>query len=238
MNLQQAFQPTRREWTFVFLAGLMITNAVTAELISSKLIDIPLQFNLGDWHFGPFTTIVGVLPWPIVFILTDLLNEFYGEKAVKRLSWITAILIGYCFLLVYTSLQIPASTLVSGPGLASDKEYNLIFGQAPWIILGSICAFIASQLLDTTVFHWIKNKTGNRYIALRSTGSTVISQLIDSMVVLYIGFVIPGKLTMAEFFRIVPVNYSLKLLIAIALTPVIYLGHWLMRKWLSQSSIS
>ncbi len=232
MNLQQSFQPTRREWTFVFLAGLMITNAVTAELISSKLIDVPLQFNLGDWHFGPFTTIVGVLPWPIVFILTDLLNEFYGEKAVKRLSWITAILIGYCFLLVYASLQIPSSTLVSGPGLAGDREYNLIFGQAPWIILGSICAFIASQLLDTTVFHWIKNKTGNRYIALRSTGSTVISQLIDSIVVLYIGFVIPGKLTVSEFLQIVPVNYSLKLFIALALTPVIYFGHWSMRKWL------
>jgi uncharacterized integral membrane protein (TIGR00697 family) len=236
MLSQTSFQPTRREWTFVFLAGLMITNAVTAELISSKLIDVPLQFNLGDWHFGPFTTIVGVLPWPIVFILTDLLNEFYGEKAVKRLSWITAILIGYCFLLVYASLQIPSSTLVSAPGLAGDKEYNLIFGQAPWIILGSICAFIVSQLLDTTVFHWIKNKTGNRYIALRSTGSTVISQLIDSIVVLYIGFVIPGKLTMAEFFKIVPVNYSLKLLIAIALTPVIYLGHWLMRRWLSTAA--
>ena len=233
MNGNTLFQPTRREWTFVFLAGLMITNAVTAELISSKLIDIPVLFSIGDWSMGPFTTIVGVLPWPIVFILTDLLNEFYGAKAVKRLSWITAVLIGYCFLLVYASLQIPASSLVSGPGLASDAEYNLIFGQAPWIILGSICAFIASQLLDSTIFHWIKNKTGNRYVALRSTGSTVVSQLIDSVIVLYIGFVIPGKLSMAEFFDIVPVNYSLKLIIAIALTPIIYLGHWMMRKWLS-----
>ena len=235
MNGNNVFQPTRREWTFVFLAGLMITNAVTAELISSKLIDIPVLFSIGDWSMGPFTTIVGVLPWPIVFILTDLLNEFYGAKAVKRLSWITAVLIGYCFLLVFASLQIPASTLVSGPGLATDAEYNLIFGQAPWIILGSICAFIASQLLDSTIFHWIKNKTGNRFIALRSTGSTVVSQLIDSIVVLYIGFVIPGKLTMSEFLQIVPVNYSLKLIIALALTPVIYLGHWGMRKWLGVS---
>jgi uncharacterized integral membrane protein (TIGR00697 family) len=235
MNVNSVFQPTRREWTFVFLAGLMITNAVTAELISSKLIDIPVLFSIGDWSMGPFTTIVGVLPWPIVFILTDLLNEFYGAKAVKRLSWITAVLIGYCFLLVYASLQIPASTLVSGPGLATDAEYTLIFGQAPWIILGSICAFIASQLLDSTIFHWIKNKTGNRFIALRSTGSTVASQLIDSIVVLYIGFVIPGKLTMSEFLQIVPVNYSLKLIIALALTPVIYLGHWGMRKWLGLS---
>jgi uncharacterized integral membrane protein (TIGR00697 family) len=235
MNGNNVFQPTRREWTFVFLAGLMITNAVTAELISSKLIDIPVLFSIGDWSMGPFTTIVGVLPWPIVFILTDLLNEFYGAKAVKRLSWITAVLIGYCFLLVFASLQIPASTLVSGSGLATDAEYHLIFGQAPWIILGSICAFIASQLLDSTIFHWIKNKTGNRFIALRSTGSTVVSQLIDSIVVLYIGFVIPGKLTMSEFLRIVPVNYSLKLIIALALTPVIYLGHWGMRKWLGLS---
>jgi len=234
--MSNAFQPTRREWTFVFLAGLMITNAVTAELISSKLIDIPVLFSTEGWSIGPFTTIIGVLPWPIVFILTDLLNEFYGAKAIKRLSWITAILIGYCFLLVYASLQIPASSLVSGPGLATDAEYNLIFGQAPWIILGSICAFIASQLLDSTIFHWIKNKTGNRFIALRSTGSTVISQLIDSIVVLYIGFVIPGKLTMSEFLQIVPVNYSLKLIIALALTPVIYLGHWGMRKWLGQTN--
>ena len=112
MNQLPNLQLARREWTFIFLAGLMITNAITAELISSKLIDIPVLFRMNDWQLGPFTTIVGVLPWPVVFILTDLLNEFYGEKAVKKLSWITAILIGYCFLMVYASLQIPSSTLV------------------------------------------------------------------------------------------------------------------------------
>ena len=70
--------------------GIIHCNAVTAELISNKLIRF-LQFDFGG-RLGPFVTIVGILPWPVVFLLTDLLNEFYGYKAVKRLSWITAIL--------------------------------------------------------------------------------------------------------------------------------------------------
>ena len=98
----------KSQWLFVFLAGLFITNAVTAELISNKLIEIPLNINFFGNELGPFVTIVGILPWPIVFLLTDLLNEFYGYKAVKRLSWITAILIAYCFIIVGLAIQIPA----------------------------------------------------------------------------------------------------------------------------------
>ena len=67
----------KSQWLFVFLAGLFITNAVTAELISNKLIEIPLQFDFFGGKLGPFVTIVGILPWPVVFLLTDLLNEFY-----------------------------------------------------------------------------------------------------------------------------------------------------------------
>ena len=223
---------SRREWTFVFLAGLLITNAVTAELISSKLIDIPLQFNFMGTQLGPFTTVVGVLPWPVVFILTDLLNEFYGEKAMRRLSWITTLMIGYCFLILLWALQIPVSTRIIGQGLATDETFNTSFGQAPWLIFGSILAFLVSQLFDITLFHWIKQKTGNRFIWLRSTGSTLISQMVDTAIVLYVGFVLPGKLTGAEFFQVAPVNYFLKLLIALSLTPVIYLGHWLMNRYL------
>jgi uncharacterized integral membrane protein (TIGR00697 family) len=218
----------RRQWLFVFLVGLFVTNAITAELISNKLIEIPLSFQLGGFKLGPFVTIVGVIPWPIVFLLTDLLNEFYGEKAVRRVSWITAILIAYCFIIVAIALSLPAKEV---KGLATEEQFSTVFGQAQYVIVGSIAAFLLSQLLDATLFHRIKNRTGNRFIWLRSTGSTVISQLIDTIVVLYIGFVLPGKLTWAQFAEIAPTNYLLKLCIAIILTPLIYLGHFLVKRY-------
>jgi uncharacterized integral membrane protein (TIGR00697 family) len=223
----------KRIWIFVFLAGLFITNAVTAELISNKLIEIPISFSIGDFKIGPFITIVGILPWPVVFLLTDLLNEFYGQKAVRRLSWITSILIAYCFLIVTITLGIPAFEL-PGADLASSESYNQVFGQAQMVIIGSITAFLVSQLLDAFVFDAIKKRTGNRFIWLRSTGSTLISQLIDSFIVLYIGFVLPGKIKLADFSSLAFTNYSLKILVAISLTPLIYFGHYIIKKVLSK----
>jgi len=221
----------RKQWLFVFLAGLFITNAVTAELISNKLIEIPIEFNLFGGKFGPFVTIVGILPWPVVFLLTDLLNEFYGYKAVRKLSWITAILIAYCFLIVGLSMEIPAVN-IPGSNLSDDTAYNKVFGQAQMVIVGSICAFLVSQLLDASLFSWIKSKTGDRFIWLRSTGSTLVSQLIDSYIVLYIGFVLPGSLSFVDFMTIAPTNYVLKIIIAILLTPLIYLGHYWIKRYL------
>jgi uncharacterized integral membrane protein (TIGR00697 family) len=231
INQNSGIYNQRRQWLFVFLAGLFITNAVTAELISNKLIEIPVSFSLGSMNFGPFTTIVGVLPWPVVFILTDILNEFYGKKAVRRLSWITAILIAYCFVVVGLALKIPAKE-IPGSNLAGDAEFSKVFGQAQLVIVGSIAAFLLSQLLDAMIFERIKRRTGNKYIWLRSTGSTVFSQLIDSIVVLYVGFVLPGSISFEDFLSIAPTNYFLKLLIALSLTPLIYLGHFGVRKYL------
>ena len=221
---------SKKQWLFVFLAGLFITNAVTAELISNKLIEIPLSFDLFGNQFGPFVTIVGILPWPVVFLLTDLLNEFYGYKAVRKLSWITAILIAYCFLIVGLSMDIPAVE-IPGSNLSDDAAFNKVFGQAQMVIVGSICAFLVSQILDASIFSWIKSKTGERFIWLRSTGSTLISQLIDSYIVLYIGFVLPGTLSFNDFMTIAPTNYVLKIVIAILLTPLIYLGHFIIRRF-------
>jgi len=221
---------SKKQWLFVFLAGLFITNAVTAELISNKLIEIPLSFDLFGNQFGPFVTIVGILPWPVVFLLTDLLNEFYGYKAVRKLSWITAILIAYCFLVVGLSMDIPAVE-IPGSNLSDDAAFNKVFGQAQMVIVGSICAFLVSQILDASLFSWIKSKTGERFIWLRSTGSTLVSQLIDSYIVLYIGFVLPGTLSFNDFMAIAPTNYVLKIVIAILLTPLIYLGHFIIRRF-------
>jgi|TARA_B110000305_G_scaffold126314_1_gene141505 hypothetical protein len=219
----------KKHWLFVFLAGLFITNAVTAELISNKLIEIPISFDFFGGKVGPFVTIVGILPWPIVFLLTDLLNEFYGYKVVRRLSWITAILIAYCFIIVGIAMEIPAVN-IEGSNLSDDAAFNKVFGQAQMVIVGSICAFLVSQLLDAYIFTWIKSKTGEKFIWLRSTGSTLVSQFIDSYIVLYIGFVLPGSLSFADFMTIAPTNYFLKIIIAILLTPFIYLGHYVIRK--------
>ena len=209
---------SKKDTVYIILAGIFITNAIVAELIGGKLIQM-----------GPYVMSIGILPWPIVFITTDLINEYFGEKGVKKLSLITASLIAYCFVLLYFALKIPA---VKGANLVSDAQFNGVFGQSMWIIVGSITAFMVSQLIDVTIFHFFKNKTGNKMIWLRSTGSTVISQLFDSFIVLGIAFWMTGKMTTEVYIASAFTGYFVKLIIAICLTPLIYLGHSLIEKYI------
>jgi uncharacterized integral membrane protein (TIGR00697 family) len=208
----------KKDIIYVVLAGIFITNALVAELIGGKLI-----------YVGDTVMSLGILPWPIVFITTDLINEYFGEKGVKKLSFITAGLIAYTFFLLLIGLNIPA---VKGDGLISDEQFNAVFGQSMWIIVGSITAFLVSQLIDVTIFHFVKNRTGKKMIWLRSTGSTVISQLFDSFIVLGIAFWLPGKINEETFVASAFTGYFVKLLIAIGLTPLIYLGHYLIDNYL------
>lgn len=208
---------TKRGLLYLVLAGVFITNAVTAEMIGGKLINV----------FGvPMS--VGILPWPVVFLTTDLINEYFGQRGVKRLSYITAGLISYCFVVLYGALQIPAA-LISG---VTDAAFTSVFGQSMWIIVGSIAAFLVSQLIDVSIFHFVKNKTGHRMLWLRSTGSTVISQFFDSFIVLGIAFWMTGKMDTKTYIASGLTGYSVKLGIAILLTPVIYLAHALIDKYL------
>lgn len=209
---------SKKDTVYVVLAGIFITNAVVAELIGGKLI-----------YVGPYLMSIGILPWPIVFLTTDLINEYFGEKGVKKLSLITASLIAYCFVLLFFALRIPA---VKGANLVTDAQFNGVFGQSMWIIVGSITAFLVSQLIDVSIFHFFKNKTGNRMIWLRSTGSTVISQFFDSFIVLGIAFWMTGKMTTEVYIASAFTGYFVKLIIAILLTPLIYLGHSLIEKYI------
>jgi uncharacterized integral membrane protein (TIGR00697 family) len=210
---------TKKEIVFVILAGIFITNAVVAELIGGKPIQI-----------GPFVMSIGILPWPVVFLTTDLINEYFGEKGVRKLSIITACLIAYAFIILLLAISIPAAKGISP---VNDEQFQAVFGQSMWIIVGSIVAFMVSQLIDVTVFWYFKNKTGDQKIWLRTTGSTVISQLFDSFIVLGIAFWLPGKINFETFLSSAITGYTFKLSIAVLLTPLIYLGHYLIRKYLA-----
>jgi uncharacterized integral membrane protein (TIGR00697 family) len=224
----------------LILTAIFITSAITAELISSKLFIA--HVHIGAWEIGSFVSIIGILPWPIVFLVTDTINEFYGPKVVRTVSVITAFMILFCFIIVYFAMMphafVPEKPLDAGPdwkpGVANDDQFNTVFGQSQWIIAGSITAFIVGQFVDSFVFWFFRKRTGGKLIWLRATGSTLISQLIDSFVVLFIAFVIPGIFTMKRFWSVGFTNYCFKLMIAIALTPLIYLGHWLVKKYLGK----
>jgi uncharacterized integral membrane protein (TIGR00697 family) len=209
---------SRKDIVFLVLAGFFITNAIVAELIGGKLV----QF------FGLFTQSIGIIMWPVIFLLTDLINEYYGKDGVRKLTYITVGLISFTFIILTVALNIPATSFSP----VSDAEFTMVFGQSQWIIVGSIVAFLCSQLIDVYVFWLFKKATGNKHIWLRATGSTMVSQLVDTFVVQFIAFVLPGKWPFSEFLINASWGYAFKLLVALALIPLIYLGHYVIGKYL------
>jgi len=210
----------RKDLVFLTLAGFFVTNAIVAELIGGKLISF----------FGLFTQSIGIILWPVVFLLTDLINEHYGRSGVKKLTYITVALIAYTFILLWIGLDIPAVSFSP----VDDQTFRKVFGQSQWIIAGSIIAFFISQLVDVYVFWFFRKLTNNRMIWLRATGSTVISQLVDTFVVQYVAFVLPGFWTYEQLLSNAGMGYLFKLMVAIILIPFIYLGHYLIKKFLHE----
>lgn len=208
----------KKDIVFIVLAGFFITNAIVAELIGGKLV----------MFFGTFVQSVGIILWPVVFILTDIVNEFYGQSGVKKLSYITLFLIAFTFLYLFICMQIPAAAFSP----VSDENFKKVFGQSMYIMLGSMLAFMVSQLVDSGVFWMLRNRTGKKMIWLRSTGSTVVSQLVDTFIVQFVAFVVPGVWTMDVFLRNASYGYVFKLLVAFAVIPIIYLVHYLIDKYL------
>jgi queuosine precursor transporter len=223
-------KPTR---LFVFFAAFFVANALIAECIGAKLFSLekligtqPANITLFGQSGLAFTLTCGVLLWPLEFVMTDIINEYYGPKAVRRISFIAVGLISYAFLMFYLAIHVPAAdfwiTSRTKQGIPDmQNAFDSVFGQGMRIIVGSLVAFLVSQIVDVTVFHKIKQRTGEKHVWLRATGSTVVSQLVDSYIVLFIAF--SGIFTWQQILAIGMMNYTYKFLMALVLTPVIYL---------------
>jgi hypothetical protein len=233
---------------YIVLCAVFITNALLAEIIGTKIFSLEKIFRLPPAQISFFNTTpldfnltTGVLIWPVVFITTDLINEYFGKEGVKRISFITTFLIAYVFVIIWISTLLPPadfwesvnSSDSDGNPFKINAAYTTIFRQGAGIILGSIIAFLVGQMIDTYVFHYLKSISNPRWIWLRATGSTLVSQLIDSYLVLFIAFYLFGgkqQWQLQMVFAVGTINYVYKFFVAILLTPLLYIFHHLIDK--------
>lgn len=232
---------------YVLLAAFFCVTAVLAEFIGVKIFALedtlgmaPLEWNLFG-QSGSLNFTAGTLLWPIVFIMTDIVNEYFGKRGVRFISWTAIGLILYGFGFAYAAIHLTPAEWWIGAGAAQgvpdlQAAFATIFGQGLWTIGGSVVAFGLSQLIDVAVFTRIRRFTGPNMVWLRATGSTAISQLIDSFVVLYIAFVLgPQRWGYDLFLAIATVNYGYKVLVAVLMIPALYAVRKLIHCYLGQT---
>ncbi len=238
---------------FIVLAGIFLTNALLAELVGTKIFSLestlglePAQLNLlGDWVLD-FNLTAGVVLWPVVFVTTDIINEYFGKEGVKKISYLTVVFISFAFLIItiVTWLE-PAQFWLDINGKTPDGEefnmsyaFNKVFLQGAAIIVGSLVAFLIGQLLDVFVFHKLRKITGSKMLWVRATGSTLVSQLVDSFVVLFIAFYLlapeGSQWTASQVVSVGIINYIYKFIVALALTPLLYVAHYIIDNYLGK----
>lgn len=216
---------TPRIRLFVILAAIFMTCLVVGDIIGGKLIEARL--------FGhPFTLTVGMIPFPVTFLLTDVLNEFYGKRAARFVTIIgfCAAVLSFCFILLAGAIPIaPLARQSDWQGVTEGSFANVFLGSQR-ILVASMVAFVVAQFVDIAVFHVLKRATHNKLLWLRATGSTVVSQLIDTVVITIVAWT--GLLTAGQMSNMIVSSYTLKILIAVGLTPLVYLMHALVQRGL------
>lgn len=236
---------------FIILAGLFVTTAIVAQIIGGKIFSLeatlgfdPMNWTILDVEGLGFNLTTGVILWPIIFVMTDIINEYFGIQRVKFLSYMTVGFILFAFSVIYLAIYVTPNTWWTDSSGIHDNpaqsigNMNLAFkkvmGQGLWIIVGSTVAFLIGQIVDVFVFQKIRRITGEGKIWLRATGSTLISQFIDSYVVLLIAFWIGSDWELVRVLAIGSVNYIYKFVVAILLTPAIYLAHNIIDRYLGE----
>ncbi len=223
MNTFSTTEQNKRNNIFFILSGIFITNAIIAEILGTKIFefDFILNFNMS----------VGVIIWPVVFITTDIINEYFGKKGIKKISYFTILLIIYVFIIIYMSTKLTPNNYWlninnvdnHGNPFNIDYAYNIIFLQSTGIIIGSIIAFLIAQILDVIVFHKLKKMTKGKFIWL----------------VLFIAFYLLAPndkiWSLSQVFSVGFDNYTFKFIIAILITPLIYLVHYLIDNYMGEA---
>ena len=230
---------TRGQLLFVVLNAAFVTFLLMAELTGAKLFQIPTE----GWPILPvlgisaLTLTMGVVPFPFTFLITDLLNEYYGRRLVRFTTLLGTACIILAFGVIYVGREIPAASFSN----VGDAEFNTVFLNSEVIIIASVIAYMIGQMVDIQVFHKLRVWTKDRHIWLRATGSTVVSQILDSYIVIFLAFhYLPSAASQKSLelcFEIATTNLIYKLAIAIGMTPIIYLGHWALDRFLGREGI-
>jgi len=240
---------TKESRLFLILGCFLIANAILAEFIGVKIFTVEGSLGIPKFDinmFGvkdlSFNMSAGVVTWPIIFIMTDIINEYFGVKQVRFLSILAALFICYAFLVVGFAMGLQSSDFwinqsIDGELINMNTAFNGVFGQGMWIIAGSIVAFLVGQMVDVAIFHQIKKSTGEKFLWLRATGSTLVSQFIDSFVVIFIAFYINPQYNWSwqMVAAIGLVNYTYKFLVAILMTPLLYGVHNIIDRYLGKN---
>jgi queuosine precursor transporter len=242
--------PDKKSNLYLLLSVFFVGNAFLAELTGAKIFSIgallaPLLShgtNPPLW-LSSVNMSIGVLIWPLVFITSDIMNEYFGRDGVRKISFLTAILISYALLFLLLANALPPAgfwlennqTSPDGNPFNINYAFQKVLGQGVNIILGSITAFLVSQLVDAYTFQFLKKVSQHRYLWLRATGSTVISQVIDSFLIIYVAFYLLGNWSLTQVIQVAALQYAYKVGLAVILTPAIYGMHWVIDRYLGKS---
>ena len=217
----------RRTRLFIVLSGVFVVSLVLGDVIGVKLVTA---------HLGrlPVTVSVGMIPFPLTFLLTDVLNEFYGAEAARFVTLVGLGLALFTYAVIAIAVAVPISPLAQSPGWqgVTEASFRNVFAGSQRMLVASLVAYVVAQLVDIAVFHALKEWTGHRFLWLRSTGSTVVSQLVDTAAIQAVAWY--GLLPFREVLHLASASYLVKLAIAIALTPFIYGMHRLVLGWLKE----
>ncbi len=204
----------RYDFVFLFLSGIFLASLVIANSLVFKFFDVSLPF------VGVVTLSVGVIPYPVTFLCTDLISELYGKKRADAVV-ITGLLVsGYLLLILQIGRVAPVSHLQDATAI--QEHYEAVFGQTARAIFASMVAYLLAQFLDVRLYHFWRRLTGGKHLWLRNNGSTMLSQLVDTVAVVTILFY--GVWTREQLVAVIASGYAFKLLAALLDTPLMYLA--------------